>query len=319
MPRYSKAARGLAVQCYFAADCRPAAAARLLAQRWLRSYGPLPRQAEEFVKRHGTKFSKTSGVADAPRAGPAPKLGKKEAAQAAKVFAAGYTSTTPCVEGEAPVKEHHGFTGIRDALRRSARLRDIKAKAGICEKALFRRIKAANPNIKRHPRDVKTAKSKGERLRRQTSARLWVQRWRPNKRRWVNNLVFFDEGSIQVEVGSKRRRYEYYDSSNECWRSVLSHPKLRVKGGIQLWFYLAVTAVKGPLCIYPTTGTTNLKRRYAAICEEPPGGYKVGMHVQRWGIMRAGSKCACAHHCASQHQWGRSAGKSRCSAAAAVL
>lgn len=287
MPRYSKSARGLAVQCYFQANRHPAAAARLLEQRWLRSYGPLPKQLEEFVKRHGIKFSKTSSVADAPRSGRPPKLGKKEAAQAAKVFAAGYTSTTPCVKGEAPVKEHHGFAGIKDALRRSARLRSIKAKGGICDKHLFHRIKLANPKIKKHPRDVKTAKSEEDRSKREDASKLWVQRWRRNKRRWVNNLVCFDEGCIQVEVGRKRRRYEYYDASCERWRYALSHPKLRVKGGIKLWFYLAVNAVKGPLCIYPTTGTTNLKRRYTGVCEEPPGGYKVGMHVQNWGIMQA--------------------------------
>lgn len=319
MPGYGKAARILAAECYVEAKRQPAAAARLLAQRWLRSYGPLPRQPEEFVKRHGTKWHTTGSVADAPRSGRPLKLGKKEAAKAAKVFAAGYTSATLRVKGEAPVKEHHGFAGIKDALRRSVRLRSIKANAGVCDKAMFRRIKLANPKIKRHPRDVKTAKSEGDRLKRVTSSRLWLRRWRLNKRRWVNNLVCFDEGCIQVEAGRKRRRYEFYDGSCERWRYTLSHPKMRVKGGIKLWFYLAVNAVKGPLCLYPTTGTTNLKRRYTGVCEEPPGGYKVGMHVHRWGIMLAESKCACAHHCALQHQWGRSGGRSACSAAAAVL
>ena len=303
MPGYGTRARILAVNCYIEAKKDPAAAAELLAKCWPKGMGPLPRQPKEFIKRHAEKWARTGNVADAPRTGRPPKLTKAQAAKAAKVFGAGYTESVQRVRGEPPVEQRRGFGGIKDALRRSARLRAIKTRSGVSPKTLLRQVLRANPKIKKHPRDRKAAKSLMERQVRQSCAKEWLQRAKGGRWAWIKNLFFFDEGCIEVERGPKRRELEYFDEHSDSWRYTMAHPLVKVRGGIKLWFYIAVNAVAGPVCIYFTTGTTGLKRLYVGEFEDPPGGFEVGSRGCAWGSSRLKPNLLArvtAHHTCTQ-------------------
>lgn len=279
MKSYKLSARVLAAHCYgmtTVANLDLDAAAELLAKHWKKSMGPLPKQPQEFIKRHGEKFERSGTVADAPRSGRPLVLTRRQGKTAAEEFAAGVTDLTPRVKGEPPVEERHGFTSISNALQRSPKLRAIKAESGVTARTLLRRILKVNPKIKKRPRDKKAAKSAEERRLRQSGAKAWLGRSKINRWQWTKNLVFFDEGCIEVELGPKLQLREYFDENDDAWKTVLAHPLINVIGGIKLWFYIAVNAVVGAVCIYLTTGTTDLRRRYVGEFPEPPDGFEVG-------------------------------------------
>lgn len=281
-----KRARAHAVNCYAEAKQDVSAAAALLVKRWPKGVGSPPKQPREFIIRHATKFNATFTIDDAPRSDRPKKLSKAQRAKAAKLFAAGYVESVQRVRGEPPREEAHGFKSIKDALQRSAPLRKIKTKCEVSPKTLLRDIHKANPKIKKHPRDRKAAKSEKDRRKRQGGAKAWLGRSKNRRWRWTKSLVFLDEGCIEVERGPKRQGGEYFDDTSDVWRYTLAHPLVKVKGGIKLWFYIAVNAVAGAVCIYFTTGTTDLKRLYVGQFEDPPGGFEVGSRGCAWGSSR---------------------------------
>lgn len=248
----------------------PAAAAELRAT-WPKDWGRPPPHPQEFMKRQVENFKEHGTVLDVPRPGPSPKLDAETCEAAAELFKQGYYQPIPGTE----IKEWHGYNGINDALQRSPALALLLDNSGVRPRTLFDRMVKAHPEIHKYTRGYKRAKTPQQRQERRAACKLWLQRCRTNRRKWLEQLVWFDEGTIELEDAKNYTMREYAAADDERRRTVLTMPLPAGSKKIKLCFYLAVDVKHGLVCIYLTTGTTDLQRLYVNIPGEIKTKFKV--------------------------------------------
>lgn len=248
----------------------PAAAAELRAT-WPKDWGRPPPRPQELMERVVDNVEKYGTVFDAPRPGPRLQLDAETCEVAAELFMQGHYQTIPGTE----IKEWHGYSCINDALKRSPALARLWEKSGVRPRTLFDRILRAHPEIHKYTRDYKSAKTPQQRRERRAACKLWLQRCRTNRRKWLEQLVWFDEGTIELEDAKNYTMREYADADDERRRTVLTMPLPAGSKKIKLCFYLVVDVKHGLVCIYLTTGTTDLQRLYVNIPGETKHNFKV--------------------------------------------
>lgn len=292
---YGAKARQFAVQCVHEAPkgntasmFRAAAAA--LKAHWSPTWGPVPSHALDFVRRHWARWKSSANVKDRPRTGRPPKLPEKKAASAANLFTAGYTVSRR-LEPKGPViTECLPFSSLDDALARCPALAAMRTEYGISRDTLWRHIRKADPTIYRSSVDYKRSYTVAEMAEREKTAQAFLKRLR-SERDFVRRLVFVDEGST-ILASHKHVKQPAWRSKRapELHRAV-GIKKLKHRKPIVLRYYIAVNADVGGVMIYPTTGTTDLKRLYVKNHPEPAEGFQVS----------ARSKCYRCCTCASAH------------------
>jgi transposase len=266
---YTAQQRVAAVASYYQAGKVYKKAKALLLLAWLVQWGPPPATPDDLIRRTVQKFEATGSVADKPRSGRPRKFSDAKARAAAKLFKQGYEVCRVYQRGRPPLRERRYYTSIKDALDREPRLEQIRDEAGISAKALLRRMREADDSLIRRRLDIKGPLSLPARLERQRQARLWLAAYENGGRAaWLRRLVFLDEATIYIADAAKAKTNVWCDAydDNACGVAVLND--LGSDNTMKLRFYIAISAVLGPLMIYFTTGTTDLHRLYTGVA--PP-------------------------------------------------
>lgn len=258
---YTHEQRMFALKCLWGNRDNMTKAAKELRDNWPKAWGRPPPHPAEFIQRQADNLTKHGTLDDAPRSGPHLKLDAELCEVAAELFKTGYYRPT----SNPDITEWHGFNGITEALDMSPPLKRLQQRTGVEPRTLLRRILSANPEIRKYRRDYRRKKTPDERRVRQSKAQQWCRRERAQTRTWLKRQVYLDEGTIDLENAPDYTMKEYMTEDDERVRTVLTMPLPKVKTKIRLCFYIAVNPMHGGICLYPTTGTTGLQRRYMGI------------------------------------------------------
>lgn len=265
------AARAFAVQCYIQCGRAWKKATRLLRETWPRRYGKVPRHPSRFLQTWVKRYDTSHLYINRPGRGRTTPCSDLLVDTAAEYFKAGTWTYPP----HKPKGEWHGYETMKEAVLDSPDIRRVLAKTGATQRTLWAHIIKRHPEIRQYARDYKaayTAKHKAQRLE---EGGKWLERAAAAGAAWGSQLVFFDEGCIQLVHATHRRRYEYAAQGDPRVRTVLHLPLPKGATGFEVHFFVAVHAVVGPLFIEFTTGTTDLLRRHRKEFPDPAGGFKV--------------------------------------------
>lgn len=270
-------ARKLAVQCFMEAGSDYKEAVRRLKARWQQKW-VAPTRWDKYMRAQVQKWEDRGNMTNAPHPGRPPKLTKDAVDEAAELFAAGFDKVEVVVKGEPPITQHHGFKSINEALVCVPALEQLRRKYQVHPGSLMKRILKRHPEIRRVRRDYKRAFNQDKKRQRREAAEEWLKWHEEEGESFLKRLVSFDEGCIDIKYADNYRRYEYGDATDDRMKTILYAPLCgQAKGGITLWFYIAVNPVVGCVCIYFTTGTTDLRRLETKDWPAPTEGFKVSL------------------------------------------
>lgn len=274
-------ARKLAVQCFIEARGDYQVAVRRLKDRWQKKWVE-PTRWDKYMRAQVKKWQDRGDMTNAPHSGRSPKLTKDAVDEAAALFSEGFDKVEVVVKREKPIIQHHGFRSITEALVHVPALEQLRRKYQVQPGTLMKRILKSHPQIKRVRRDYKRAFSQEKKRQRREAAGEWLDWHEEEGESFLKRLVSFDEGCIDIKYATDYRRYEYGDATDDRMKTILYAPLCaQAKGGITLWFYIAVNPVVGGVCIYFTTGTTDLIRLETKNWPAPPEGFKVSLCQSR--------------------------------------
>lgn len=239
-----------------------------LLRLWPVQWGAKPAAPANLIRRTVEKFERTGSVHDAPRSGRPPALTAAKALAAAELFKAGYEVYRTYRRGAPPITERRYYTSIEDALRREPRLERIRAKANVSARVLLRAMRGADPQLIRRRLDIKGPLSQAQRQERQRKAAEWLEAYKRGGAEWLRRLVFLDEATIYLADAKEHKLSVWCDAYDDNATGVGIFGNLGAFDLVKLRFYVAVSPVCGPLMLYPTTGSTHLRRRYAGVA--PP-------------------------------------------------
>lgn len=273
---YTTAQRIFALKCLWNNPGDIHKAVAQLRKEWPEEWGRVPPHPREFMERQQANIDRDGTFDDAPRSGAKLKLDADTCEVAAGLFMKGHYVPTENPQ----VLEWHGFSSIADAIDHEPALEQIRERCKVARRTLFNRILSAHPEIRKYTRDYKRKKTPQQRKERQETAKVWLRNFRANPRRWLQRQVYFDEGTIDLEDAKDYTMREYVVEGDERLQTVLTMPLPKGGKNIRLCFYIAVSPLHGGICIYLTTGTTQLVRRYVdpRITSLPLGKFKVRVY-----------------------------------------
>lgn len=270
------------------------AAAHAMVKEWPARFSRAPpKQPVPFMERTIANFDATDSLAPATSPGRPRKIPDRAAAAAAVIFRSGYAVTQTVGAGHPPIIKRRGYETIDDAIAREPRLRAYIARYNVTPETLLASIKRADPTIKRVSVDVKRALTQAEMDYRQARAAEYVRRARAG-RAFTDRLVFLDEGALVLLNPDEVRHYVYKSTDDYRMADVISVPKMKAGKEIVLRFYLVANARVGAVLCYPTTGTTDLDRRYRAFIAPGIDNFKVGACAAGPAQTRGVPVCRCA-------------------------
>lgn len=240
---YPPGVRAAAIKAYYAAGGNMAAAVRLFNEQCPDNGVANP---FDFIKYWVAMFDQRFSVLDAPAHGPTPRLDNDLAAVCITLLLSGYKTEK---------NQQRYFRSIAEAVQRSEQLRDIMASVGIIHPAaLLRTLKARDPSIRRRRQHYSfsyTAANMHERLL-YCHMMLWLSA--AQMMQLLSRVIWIDAKKLWVgpkdELVYAPRHADMY----------IEHPHARngKKKSICIHYYIAVSAVLGPILFLPVTGTTEL-------------------------------------------------------------
>lgn len=239
------AAHAFAVKCWILTGEVVKAAVRLMRESWPRRYGKLPRHPSTFMRQWVKRFQESRLFTNRPGRGRKTTCSNRLLNTAAAMFVTGYYIYTPA----RPEGEHHGYSSMDEACRVSPAIAHLVAAAGVTPCTFWQHMHTRHPEIRRYARDYKPTFSAIQQAKRVARAREWLRMEAAGGAAWRRQLVFFDEGSIELRNATSFRRHEYYLEGDPRARMVLHLPLPAGCTSIELRFFVAVNAVAGPLFI----------------------------------------------------------------------
>ena len=294
--RYTVQQRIMFVKCLLLCGLAiPKAVARLHSE-WPTRWSTPPPYPEAIMQRWLKTFEETGSVADRPRPGRPKKLTDAKARAAAKIFKEGYEVVNFYNKRQTGIFERMYDTSINEACDREPRLQQYCDEFKITRQHLLQRMKQADPNLVRRRLDVREPLSPAQCKERQKQAQLWLKEYEKDGDAWLNRLVFLDESTFLVSDVKRRLPKVWCDAHDDNVRSVIHLENLLEKKDIKIRFYIAVSPKFGPLMIYPTTGTTNIVRRYPNVApppEDEDGEECFEVSVTHMGFCKSTAVCWC--------------------------
>ncbi len=200
----------------------------------------------DFIKYWVAAFERRFSVLDAPPPGPTPALSDGMAEECITILLSGYKTAD---------KQHRYFRSIADAVQRSERLRDIMDSAGIQHPAaLLRRLKVVQPSL--HRRHLHYCFTYSEANKHERMLYCQMMLWLPAAimMQLLSRFIWIDAKKLWVgakdELVYAPRHADLY----------IEHPHARgsKKKSFCIHYYIAVSAVLGPILFLPVTGTSQL-------------------------------------------------------------
>lgn len=273
--RKSTKARVLYVKAFYKCDDEIKDAVAYVKANWHSSFGKVPSNLSRDIQATLGRFEGTGNVADTPRPGRPPKLPTAKAKRAAALLKSGGTTTPTDARSQPGTSKKQRFNTVSEALATSKELHGLLDNSGLAFKSFLRRLKQVDPGLVRRRLDVKPPFTRALRDQRAAAALEWLHLWKKHGEKFTRRLVYLDAATIIVGDPGSARVWVWCDAADPAVQEVHSLGELDPAKAIKIKFYIAVTAEHGPIMFYPTTGTTDLKRRYANTVPNPESSFLV--------------------------------------------
>ena len=214
---------------------------------------------KELLQTWDDHFAKYGTLADAPRSGRPSLLSNEEAAQLAKVFAAGIKYTPQRPDGSPMQEAHRYFRSIEDGVRSSTTLSEALEKYKITARQLLARMRRAMPELQRVHLQYKLCFTAAQRAARMAAAQ---QLLRTATLARLVNVLWIDCATINVLW--KNGEHDVWLDSSDPQAQLPRTPEEGLGAArCKLKFIMAVHALHGGVYMEQTSGSKALPRSAA--------------------------------------------------------
>jgi hypothetical protein len=195
---------------------------------------------------------------DLPRSGRPSKVSDADAKRLAQAFMRGTTYTLPGLDGAPDDQHRRHFVNVADAKRHCPEIQQYLSQHNVTHRTLLARMQAVEPKLVQKSEDCKLKFSQSQKEERQRGARK-LQEYAD----YLDAVVWIDCGSFCLGTDCRNRKVWCDRTQSDLRRR---RPRRGAKKAEWPWkeikvnWFIAVSAVLGPIYYGVTSGTTDIDR-----------------------------------------------------------